>query len=57
VAKLIAQGHTNRSIANELRVSVKTVETHRRRLGAKLSLRTRAEFYRYAREAGILDEF
>jgi len=54
VLRLLAQGYTNRETAKELRVSVKTVETHRARLGAKLKLRSRAELYRFAVESGLL---
>jgi two-component system response regulator NreC len=54
VLRLLAQGYTNREAAKELRVSVKTVETHRARLAAKLKLRGRAELYRFAVESGLL---
>jgi two-component system response regulator NreC len=55
VLRLLAQGHSNQQIANELRVSVKTVETYRTRLREKLGLNDRAELYRFARESGMLD--
>ncbi|BDG60045.1 response regulator [Caldinitratiruptor microaerophilus] len=48
VMKLLVLGHTNAEIADQLGVSVKTVETHRARLMEKLGLRTRAELVRYA---------
>jgi len=48
VLELIARGLTNKEIAVELRLSVKTVETHRARLMEKLDLHTAAGLIRYA---------
>ena len=48
VASMTARGHTNAEIAAELKLSVKTVETHKARLMTKLGLRTRAQLVRYA---------
>jgi two-component system response regulator NreC len=56
VLRLLAQGHTNQEIADRIRVSVKTVETHRTRLREKLGLKGRAELYRFAVESGILEQ-
>jgi two-component system, NarL family, response regulator NreC len=55
VLRLLAQGHSNRQIAEKCGLSVKTVETYRARLSKKLRLRGRAELYRFAAESGILD--
>jgi len=55
VLRLLAQGHSNQQIADQIRVSVKTVETYRTRLREKLGLKGRAELYRFAVESGILD--
>ena len=55
VLRLLAQGHSNQQIADQMRVSVKTVETYRTRLREKLGLKARAELYRFAIESGILD--
>jgi two-component system response regulator NreC len=55
VLRLLAQGHSNQQVADQLRVSVKTVETYRTRLSEKLGLKGRAELYRFAVESGILD--
>jgi DNA-binding NarL/FixJ family response regulator len=55
VLRLLAQGHSNQQIADQIRVSVKTVETYRTRLREKLGLKGRAELYRFASESGILD--
>ena len=52
VLQLLALGYTNREVAEELTISVRTVETHRASILAKLRLRTRADLVRYARETG-----
>ncbi len=54
VLVLLAQGHTNRVIAERLFLSVKTIETYRTRIADKLGLRTRADLVRYALETGLL---
>ena len=51
---LVATGHTNREIAAQLGVSIKTIETYRMRLLDKLGLKTRAELVRYAMNMGLL---
>jgi two-component system response regulator NreC len=48
ILKLIALGHTNAQVAQELYLSVRTVETHRAHIQQKLGLRDRAEMVRYA---------
>jgi len=55
VLRLLAQGHSNQQIADQIHLSVKTVETYRTRLREKLGLKERAELYRFAVETGILD--
>ena len=55
VLRLLAQGHSNQQIADAIKISVKTVETYRTRLGEKLGLKGRADLYRFAAESGILD--
>ena len=54
VLHLLALGHTNNEIANQLFISVRTAETHRARITHKLGLHTRAELVRYALTAGEL---
>ncbi len=54
VLALLARGHTYQQIAEQLFVSIKSVETYRGRIGQKLGLRSRAELVRYALESGIL---
>jgi DNA-binding NarL/FixJ family response regulator len=53
VLQLLAEGCTARQIARQLHISVKTVETHRRNLLAKLELATVADLVRYAIREGI----
>jgi len=48
VVQLIAEGHTNKQIANLLNISLKTVETHRAAVMRKLSLSSSAALVRYA---------
>jgi two-component system, NarL family, response regulator NreC len=55
VLRLLALGHTNQEIANQLYISVRTAETHRSHIMRKLRLSTRAELVRYAIEHGRLD--
>lgn len=55
VASMAARGHTNAEIAKRLAISVKTVESHKTRLMAKLGLKTRAQLVRYALHRGWLD--
>ena len=54
VAELVAAGRTNREIASELFISVRTVETHRANAIHKLGLRSQTEVVRYALRRGIL---
>lgn len=54
VLRLISLGHTSREIAAILHLSVRTVESHRRRLHRKLGLRTRAELVNYAIRHGLV---
>ncbi|MGD9097660.1 MAG: response regulator transcription factor [Desulfobacterales bacterium] len=55
IAKLVAEGYKNREIADELFISIKTVEKHRANLMAKLKLKGAAELARLAIEKGLVD--
>jgi DNA-binding NarL/FixJ family response regulator len=55
VLRLIALGHTNNEIAEQLYLSVRTVETHRAHIQQKLGLSTRAELVRYALDNDLID--
>jgi DNA-binding NarL/FixJ family response regulator len=48
VVQLIAEGYTNKQIANLLNISLKTVETHRAAIMRKLNLSSSAALVRYA---------
>lgn len=54
VLERIARGFSNKEIAAELGLSVKTVETYKARVAEKLSLRTRVDIVRYAARQGWL---
>jgi DNA-binding NarL/FixJ family response regulator len=54
VLQLIAEGHSTKEVARILKVSVKTVETHRRQLMNKLELFSVAELTRYAIREGLV---
>jgi len=56
VLVLIAHGLTNKEIAAELGLSVKTVETHRAKLMEKLDLHSVAGLTRYAITKGIVNQ-
>ena len=53
VMRLIARGYTYREVAEELYVSVKTVETHMSAVLRKLQLSNRRELARWARDRGL----
>lgn len=55
VLRLMALGHTNREIGEQLSLSVRTVETHRSHIQQKLGLDSRPELTRYALENHLLD--
>jgi two-component system response regulator NreC len=55
VLQSIAQGYTNRQIAEMLHLSVRTVETHRANVRSKLQISSRSGLVRYAVENGLLD--
>jgi two-component system, NarL family, response regulator NreC len=54
VLRMIALGHTNTEIAEQLHLSVRTVETHRAHIQQKLRLSARAELVRYALDRGLV---
>ncbi len=55
VLRLIALGHTNSEIAEQLFLSVRTVETHRSHIQQKLRVSSRAELVRYALQRGLVN--
>jgi DNA-binding NarL/FixJ family response regulator len=54
VLKLIAEAHTSKEIAQQLFISVKTVERHRQNILDKLGMRDRVELTRYAIRRGLI---
>jgi two-component system response regulator NreC len=54
VLRMIALGHTNAEVAEQLYLSVRTVETHRAHIQQKLRLASRAELVRYALDHGLV---
>lgn len=54
VLRLIAEGARSPGIADELHVSVATIEVHRRNITRKLGLRSVAELTKYAIREGII---
>ena len=55
VLRLIALGHTNAEIAEQLYLSIRTVESHRAHIQQKLRLSSRAELVQYALEHGMVE--
>jgi two-component system nitrate/nitrite response regulator NarL len=51
----VAKGYSSKEIARNLNISVRTVETHRRNIKAKLGVHTAAGLTKYAIEHGVLD--
>ena len=56
VLRLTAAGHSNKTIAERLRIGIKTVDTYKARAMSKLGFRTRVEVVRYALGKGWLTE-
>lgn len=54
VLALLALGHTNREIAEQVHLSIRTVEWHRARIQAKLRVTGRAALAQVARAHGLL---
>ncbi|MCI0745938.1 MAG: response regulator transcription factor [Verrucomicrobia subdivision 3 bacterium] len=56
VLQLIAEGFANKQIADELKISVKTVEKHRQSMMGKLNIHEIAGLTRYAIERGLVEQ-
>ncbi len=54
IARLTVEGYSNKEVAAELDLSVKTVETHKAKLMDKLGFRSRVQLVRYALDQGWL---
>jgi DNA-binding NarL/FixJ family response regulator len=55
IVKLIAEGYSNKGIAEELVISEKTVERHRANVLEKLGMHDRVELTRYAIRRGLVE--
>ncbi len=55
VLQLIAEGHTNKEIADLLNLSVRTVQNHRAHIMEKLGMHDRGELIKYAIQKGIIE--
>ena len=54
VLKLVAEGNSNKEVAELLGISVKTAMTHREHVMVKLDLHNRTDLVRFALEKGVL---
>ena len=54
VLRLVALGHTNQAVGEQLSLSVKTIESYRARLMAKLGLQNRVQLTQFAIDIGLL---
>jgi DNA-binding NarL/FixJ family response regulator len=55
ILQLLAEGNSNKEVAAKLGISVKTAETHRSRVMAKLNLNSITDLVRYAVRNGIVE--
>ncbi len=56
ILKLVAEGYTNQEIADQLVVSIKTVQAHRANVMEKLGLRNITHLVRFAVRAGLIPD-
>jgi len=54
VLKLVAEGRSNKEVADVLEISVKTAMTHREHLMQKLGIHNRTDLIRFAIRAGVI---
>jgi DNA-binding NarL/FixJ family response regulator len=54
IVRLLAEGKTNKEIAYELGIAVRTVDAHRSNVMQKLGLHSLAELMHYAIRQGIV---
>ncbi len=55
VLQLVAEGKANKQVADELSISIKTVEKHRQHLMEKLGIHDTAGLTRYAISSGVIE--
>jgi two-component system response regulator NreC len=51
----VAEGYTNQAIADQLTLSIKTVQSHRANIMEKLDLRDITHLVRFALRHGLID--
>jgi DNA-binding NarL/FixJ family response regulator len=56
IVKLVAEGDSTKQISEKLFLSLHTVNTHRKNIGRKLSIKTQSDLVRFALKNGILSE-
>ena len=56
VLRLVAWGHSNKEVASQLIISVKTVEGHKAKIMEKLDLKNRVDVVRYALHRGWMED-
>jgi two-component system, NarL family, response regulator NreC len=56
IVRFLADGKSNKEVSDLLKISVRTVETHRARIMDKLGLHSIADLVRYAIHNGIAGE-
>jgi DNA-binding NarL/FixJ family response regulator len=54
ILKLVAEGHSNKEVAELLNISVKTAMSHREHLMTKLRVHNRTELIRFALKSGVI---
>lgn len=54
ILKLVAEGHSNKEVADLLGISVKTAMSHREHLMSKLAVHNRTELIRFAIRSGVI---
>ena len=57
ILRLLAEGYSNKEIAERLVVSSSTIHSHRTNLMRKLNLSSRHDLIQYARERGLVRDF
>ena len=57
ILRLLAEGYSNKEIADKLVVSPSTIHSHRTNLMQKLNLSSRYELIQYARQRGLIQLF
>lgn len=55
IVSLVVKGYSNKEVAEQLFISVKTVETHKSNIMEKLGFKTRPELVQYAMKKGLLN--